>query len=79
MPEANQAVDRAGGDPRPVGEDNHEVVKVSGLDKIFHKRDLKALDGVEFTLLHGTFTSIIGPSGCCLLYTSDAADELRSV
>ncbi|MDF1595210.1 MAG: ABC transporter ATP-binding protein [Acidimicrobiia bacterium] len=43
---------------------NDEVVRVTNLNKTFHKRGLKALDNVDMTLRHGTFTSVIGPSGC---------------
>jgi len=54
-------LDRAGQGSRPIDD---EVVKVTDLNKTFHKRGLKALDSVELVLRHGTFTSVIGPSGC---------------
>jgi NitT/TauT family transport system ATP-binding protein len=54
-------IDRAGLESRPV---EHEVVRVTKLNKTFHKRGLKALDDVDMTLRHSTFTSVIGPSGC---------------
>ncbi len=53
--------DRAGQQSRPI---NNEVVRITNLNKVFHKRGLKALDNVNVTLRHGTFTSVIGPSGC---------------
>ena len=34
------------------------------------------LRGVSGELRRGEITGILGPNGCCLLYTSDAADEL---
>ena len=34
-----------------------------------------ALKDVSFTLKKGELLTVLGPSGCCLLYTSDAADE----
>lgn len=43
---------------------DREVVRITDLSKIFHKRGLKALDSVDVTLRHSTFTSVIGPSGC---------------
>lgn len=64
MPLSNEATDRAAGDPRPVGADLHEVVRITDLCKRFHKRDILALDTVNFVLTKGTFTSVIGPSGC---------------
>ena len=54
-------IDRAGQQSRPI---SNEVVRITNLNKVFHKRGLKALDNVEMTLQHGTFTSVIGPSGC---------------
>ena len=35
----------------------------------------QALFGVSLDIDEKSVTSFIGPSGCCLLYTSDAADE----
>ena len=61
MAESAESVDRAGQQSRPVDD---EVVRITGLSKVFHKRGLKALDDVDVTLRHGTFTSVIGPSGC---------------
>ncbi len=61
MIESTDSVDRAGQESRPI---NDEVVRITKLNKTFHKRGLKALDNVDVTLRHGTFTSVIGPSGC---------------
>ena len=61
MTTADKGTDRAGQQSRPI---DNEVVKVTNLNKTFHKRGLKALDNVNVSLRHGTFTSVIGPSGC---------------
>jgi len=61
MTTADKVTDRAGQQSRPI---DNEVVKVTNLNKTFHKRGLKALDNVNVSLRHGTFTSVIGPSGC---------------
>ena len=61
MMESTDSGDRAGQQSRPVDD---EVVRISNLTKVFHKRGLKALDDVNVTLRRGTFTSVIGPSGC---------------
>ncbi|MFW2340011.1 MAG: ABC transporter ATP-binding protein [Acidimicrobiia bacterium] len=61
MTAPDKGIDRAGQESRPI---NNEVVRITNLNKTFHKRGLKALDNVDVTLRHGTFTSVIGPSGC---------------
>mgnify|MGYP002756727679 CR=1 FL=1 len=33
------------------------------------------LDDLNLTVPENSFVTLLGPSGCCLLYTSDAADE----
>ena len=43
--------------------------------------ETKVVKHVDLTIEDGAFSVIVGPSGCgkstiCLLYTSDAADEL---
>lgn len=50
-----------GGAARPATE---SVLRVRGVSKTFAARGVRALDPVDFDLLHGQFTSIIGPSGC---------------
>ena len=61
MAESAESRVRAGQQSRP---NRDEVVRVSDLSKTFHKRGLTALEAVNVTLRHSTFTSIIGPSGC---------------
>ena len=34
-----------------------------------------ALKDLNFTIKKGELLTVLGPSGCCLLYTSDAADD----
>ena len=37
--------------------------------------DKQAINNISLNFLKNKVTALIGPSGCCLLYTSDAADE----
>ena len=66
-----------------------EILKIENLTKVYGKgeNEVHALNGVSFSVEKGEFVSIIGSSGSgkstllhliggCLLYTSDAADEL---
>ena len=34
-----------------------------------------ALESCSLSMNRGEILALLGPSGCCLLYTSDAADE----
>ena len=44
------------------------VLKVDGLRKEFG--GLVAVNDISFEVGHGEFVGLIGPNGCCLLYTS---------
>ena len=37
--------------------------------------DEPVLKGIDLDIMDKEFITFLGPSGCCLLYTSDAADE----
>ena len=58
-----------------------EILRLEHLEKSFG--DHKVLRDINMTVNKGDVISVIGPSGsgkstmlrCCLLYTSDAADE----
>ena len=61
-------------------------VKLENITKIYHmgEVEIRAVDGIDFSIQKGEFVVIVGPSGAgkttvlnilCLLYTSDAADE----
>ena len=42
------------------------ILEIKNVSKVFHtkEKDVKAIDGVSFTVNRGEFISIIGPSGC---------------
>ena len=79
-------------DYTPVTYDPQYILMVNQLKKYFPIKggmvgktvgQVKAVDGVTFNLKRGTTMGLVGESGCgktttgrCLLYTSDAADEL---
>ena len=48
-------------------------VELKNINKNFG--DYKASDNVNFGVEKGKLIGLLGPSGSCLLYTSDAADE----
>ena len=59
------------------------LIELKDVYKIYPMGDetVHALDGVSLTIDQGEFVAIVGSSGsgkstACLLYTSDAADEL---
>ena len=54
------------------------MIQVEHLSKVYGKgeNEVVALNDVSFSVKKGEFVAIIRPSGSCLLYTSDAADEL---
>ena len=54
-----------------------EILKVEKLCKIYGKgnNQVQALNDISFSVEKGEFVAIVGQSGSCLLYTSDAADE----
>ena len=65
-----------------LGKETREVkVHVDNLTKRFG--DLLVLDQISFDVYKGELLCVVGPTGCgkttflncCLLYTSDAADE----
>ena len=49
------------------------VLKVTGMEGGYG--NVQILNGIDLHVNQGEFVTIIGPNGCCLLYTSDAADE----
>ena len=60
------------------------IVKVESLKKYFPLyggllsrviNQVKAVDDISFEIKEGEIFGVVGESGCCLLYTSDAADE----
>ena len=42
---------------------NAELIKVSGLCKYYYNGELKALDGVDYSINKGDVVAILGPSG----------------
>lgn len=52
------------GDPRQGG-GNHEIIRVRGLQKVYHVGDVEvpALRGVDLNVARGEFLAVIGPSG----------------
>ena len=72
-----------------------DIIKAINLKKYYTSDtyEVRALDGVSLTVEEGEFIAVVGTSGCgkttlmnilggldtCLLYTSDAADEFRTV
>ena len=63
-----------------------EILTCTGVTKVYGtgENQVVALDHIDLTVEKGEFVSIVGASGSgkstllhiCLLYTSDAADEL---
>ena len=66
-----------------------DIIKANNINHsyIFAQREIKTLYDISFKIEKGEFISIVGMNGCgkstlvkhlnaCLLYTSDAADEL---
>lgn len=51
-------------EPHRSPESGDELLRASGVTKVFAARDLRALDPVDLAIRPGEFVSIIGPSGC---------------
>ena len=63
------------------------IVSLKGISKTYDN-DVKVVKNIDLDIYEGEFLTILGASGCgktttlrmiagfCLLYTSDAADEL---
>jgi NitT/TauT family transport system ATP-binding protein len=50
--------------PVPVGLVGRPVYELKGVSKTFVRRNVHALDKVDLTLTEGSFSSVIGASGC---------------
>ena len=50
------------------------TVKLNSIKKTYPNGAI-AVRGVDMVIENSEFIVFVGPSGCCLLYTSDAADE----
>ena len=50
-------------------------IKISTKNLDLYYGENHALKNINMNIKAGAITAFIGPSGCCLLYTSDAADE----
>ena len=50
-----------------------KTLKIEDLSKNFGTTEV--LKKINLDIDEGNFLVLLGPSGCCLLYTSDAADE----
>ena len=53
---------------------NPEFVKFDKVDKSYDGKVLVVKD-LQLDIAEGEFITMLGPSGSCLLYTSDAADD----
>ena len=53
------------------------MIKIKNLHKSYKmgKNSLHVLKGLDLEIQEGELVAIMGSSGSCLLYTSDAADE----
>ena len=61
-----------------MSEDKNTILQIKDLDITFRTTagPVHAIRGVNIDLQKGETVAIVGESGSCLLYTSDAADEL---
>ena len=48
-------------------------VSLQGVSKFYGK--VQAVKKIDLEIIDKEFLVLVGPSGCCLLYTSDAADD----
>ena len=48
------------------GQPNRPIVSANGLTKIYERgrEQVRALDGVTFSIQRGEFVAVVGPSGC---------------
>ena len=57
---------------------NKPVLELASIKKSFSKgssNKIEVLKGVDLQLFPGEIVALVAPSGACLLYTSDAADD----
>ena len=54
------------------------MIEFKNVSKLYDN-NVKALSEVNISIESGECVFLVGPSGACLLYTSDAADEVQLV
>ena len=50
-----------------------KVIELKDVKKSYGKNEI--LHGISLDIEEGSIHGLVGRNGCCLLYTSDAADE----